>query len=208
MTEAGLTLHPEKTRTVDMNTAESHFDFLSYRFKRSRRGKVMRFGSAQKHAQAARIHQTPDAADRRQEHGSHRCGHQPVACQLLWLLQTRQGQRTWAKPKSQKSSVSDMKQTTNWRAGCGRSASPVQSGAKQCPVPTSIKWHHLAALGYERFPPSRIPAFQPLVLNPVVIDLLSDRDPTSLRPPTASTQTAGCRRGGSSRLRSGCRCGV
>jgi hypothetical protein len=40
MTEAGLTLHPEKTRTVDMNTAESHFDFLGYRFKRSRWGKV------------------------------------------------------------------------------------------------------------------------------------------------------------------------
>jgi hypothetical protein len=34
MTEAGLTLHPEKTRTVDMNKAESHFDFLGYRFKR------------------------------------------------------------------------------------------------------------------------------------------------------------------------------
>ncbi len=32
MTEAGLTLHPEKTRTVDMNKAESHFDFLGYRF--------------------------------------------------------------------------------------------------------------------------------------------------------------------------------
>jgi len=42
MTEAGLTLHPEKTRTVDMNKAESHFDFLGYRFKRSRRGSLMR----------------------------------------------------------------------------------------------------------------------------------------------------------------------
>jgi RNA-directed DNA polymerase len=42
MTEAGLTLHPEKTRTVDMNTAESHFDFLGYRFKRSRWGGLMR----------------------------------------------------------------------------------------------------------------------------------------------------------------------
>ena len=38
MREAGLTLHPEKTRTVDMNMAESHFDFLGYRFQRSRRG--------------------------------------------------------------------------------------------------------------------------------------------------------------------------
>jgi RNA-directed DNA polymerase len=38
MAEAELTLHPEKTRTVDMNKAESHFDFLGYRFKRSHRG--------------------------------------------------------------------------------------------------------------------------------------------------------------------------
>jgi RNA-directed DNA polymerase len=39
---AGLTLHPEKTRTVDMNQAGNHFDFLGYRFKRSRRGKLIR----------------------------------------------------------------------------------------------------------------------------------------------------------------------
>ena len=42
MREAGLTLHPEKTRTVDVNTAESHFDFLGYRFQRSRRGRLMK----------------------------------------------------------------------------------------------------------------------------------------------------------------------
>src|SRR6478735_3310008 len=42
MAGAGLTLHPDKTRTVDMNLADSHFDFLGYRFKRSRRGKMMR----------------------------------------------------------------------------------------------------------------------------------------------------------------------
>jgi RNA-directed DNA polymerase len=40
--EAGLTLHPEKTRMVDMSLAGSHFDFLGYRFKRSRRGGLMR----------------------------------------------------------------------------------------------------------------------------------------------------------------------
>jgi len=28
MAGAGLTLHPDKTRTVDMNPADSHFDFL------------------------------------------------------------------------------------------------------------------------------------------------------------------------------------
>jgi RNA-directed DNA polymerase len=39
-TEAGLTLHPEKTRIVDMNAAGAHFDFLGYRFKRTRMGKL------------------------------------------------------------------------------------------------------------------------------------------------------------------------
>jgi RNA-directed DNA polymerase len=42
MAGVGLTLHPDKTRTVDMNLADSHFDFLGYRFKRSRQGKMMR----------------------------------------------------------------------------------------------------------------------------------------------------------------------
>lgn len=42
MAEAGLTLHPDKTRTVDMSHADSHFDFLGYRFKRSRRGRLIR----------------------------------------------------------------------------------------------------------------------------------------------------------------------
>lgn len=42
MTGAGLTLHPDKTCTVDMNHADSHFDFLGYRFQRSRRGRLMR----------------------------------------------------------------------------------------------------------------------------------------------------------------------
>jgi RNA-directed DNA polymerase len=42
MVENELTLHPEKTRTVDMNGAESHFDFLGYRFLRSRKGKLLR----------------------------------------------------------------------------------------------------------------------------------------------------------------------
>jgi RNA-directed DNA polymerase len=42
MARAGLTLHPEKTCMVDMNLADSHFDFLGYRFKRNRRGGLMR----------------------------------------------------------------------------------------------------------------------------------------------------------------------
>lgn len=42
MEEAKLTLHPDKTRTVDMSVAGSHFDFLGYRFKRSRNGNLMR----------------------------------------------------------------------------------------------------------------------------------------------------------------------
>ena len=42
MAETGLTLHPDKTRTVDMGLADSHFDFLGYRFKRSRRGRLIK----------------------------------------------------------------------------------------------------------------------------------------------------------------------
>ena len=42
MAGAGLTLHPDKTRVVDLNQADSHFDFLGYRFKRSRRGRIIR----------------------------------------------------------------------------------------------------------------------------------------------------------------------
>jgi len=42
MAGAGLTLHPDKTRVVDMNQVDSHFDFLGYRFKRSRQGGLMR----------------------------------------------------------------------------------------------------------------------------------------------------------------------
>lgn len=40
MAQAGLTLHPEKTRVVDMSQNGSHFDFLGYRFVRSKRGKL------------------------------------------------------------------------------------------------------------------------------------------------------------------------
>jgi len=40
--EAGLTLHAEKTRLVDLSEAKSHFDFLGYRFYRTRQGKLRR----------------------------------------------------------------------------------------------------------------------------------------------------------------------
>lgn len=42
MAEAGLTLHPDKTRVVDMTEAGSHFDFLGYRFLRSKRGRLVK----------------------------------------------------------------------------------------------------------------------------------------------------------------------
>jgi RNA-directed DNA polymerase len=42
MEEAGLTLHPEKTRIVDMSQARASFDFLGYRFLRTGSGKVLR----------------------------------------------------------------------------------------------------------------------------------------------------------------------
>lgn len=43
MGEAGLSLHPEKTRVVDLSGSGSHFDFLGYRFWRRRNGKLARF---------------------------------------------------------------------------------------------------------------------------------------------------------------------
>lgn len=41
----GLELHPEKTRIAEMNQPGEHFDFLGYRFKLSKRGKITRFPS-------------------------------------------------------------------------------------------------------------------------------------------------------------------
>jgi len=43
MEDAGLSLHPEKTRVVDMSRSGSHFDLLGYRFWRRRNGKIARF---------------------------------------------------------------------------------------------------------------------------------------------------------------------
>jgi RNA-directed DNA polymerase len=40
--ENGLTLHPEKTRVVDMTISGSYFDFLGYRFWKSRKGNIRR----------------------------------------------------------------------------------------------------------------------------------------------------------------------
>jgi len=40
--EVELTLHPGKTRTVDLNVEKSHFDFLGYRFYRTLKGKLTR----------------------------------------------------------------------------------------------------------------------------------------------------------------------
>jgi RNA-directed DNA polymerase len=41
-TEAGLTLHPEKTKIVNMGPPKANFDFLGYRFWRSRKGSQLR----------------------------------------------------------------------------------------------------------------------------------------------------------------------
>ena len=43
MAGAGLELHPEKTKLVDMAQAKAHFDFLGYRFWRGKGGKLRRF---------------------------------------------------------------------------------------------------------------------------------------------------------------------
>lgn len=42
--QAGLELHPQKTRVVDMGQPQAHFDFLGYRFWRGRTsGRIRRF---------------------------------------------------------------------------------------------------------------------------------------------------------------------
>jgi len=43
MESVGLSLHPQKTRIVDMKEVGSHFDFLGYRFWRGRKGNLRRF---------------------------------------------------------------------------------------------------------------------------------------------------------------------
>ena len=44
MAQAGLTLHPEKTKIVDMGQPKAHFDFLGYRFWRGKTdGRLKRF---------------------------------------------------------------------------------------------------------------------------------------------------------------------
>jgi RNA-directed DNA polymerase len=40
--QAELTLHPDKTRLVDMTESRAHFEFLGYRFLRTAKGKVIR----------------------------------------------------------------------------------------------------------------------------------------------------------------------
>ena len=42
MTSVGLSLHPEKTRVVDMSLTSAYFDFLGYRFKRGKTGRILR----------------------------------------------------------------------------------------------------------------------------------------------------------------------
>jgi RNA-directed DNA polymerase len=41
MAGVSLSLHPEKTRLVNMNQTGAYFEFLGYRFKRSKAGKIM-----------------------------------------------------------------------------------------------------------------------------------------------------------------------
>lgn len=42
MSQAQLELHPEKTRIVDMAQNDTYFDFLGYRFKRTKKGTLLR----------------------------------------------------------------------------------------------------------------------------------------------------------------------
>ena len=42
MNQVGLKLHPEKTRVVNMKEVNNHFDFLGYRFKRLKSGRLLK----------------------------------------------------------------------------------------------------------------------------------------------------------------------
>ena len=42
MTAVGLKLHPQKTRVVSMQETDNHFDFLGYRFKRLKSGRILK----------------------------------------------------------------------------------------------------------------------------------------------------------------------
>ena len=49
VTEAGLTLHPGKTRLADLSQLDGCFDFLGYRFYRSDEGLIRRTIKPKKH---------------------------------------------------------------------------------------------------------------------------------------------------------------
>lgn len=94
MAEAGLTLHPEKKPHGGHGPCRQSFRLPRLSVQTKPTGASDQVGAAQKPAQTARIHQTPDPPQQRQEHGGHRGGHQPDAERLVRLLQTRSPQRT------------------------------------------------------------------------------------------------------------------
>ncbi len=51
MKSVRLSLHPEKTRVVDMSMTKAYFDFLGYRFERGREGRLLRLAAPKSKAQ-------------------------------------------------------------------------------------------------------------------------------------------------------------
>jgi hypothetical protein len=194
MAEAGLTLHPDKTRVVDMSIADSHFDFLGYRFKRSRRGRLMRLVRPKS---LRKLRETIKPKTRRNNgksmeaivadlnrtlkgwFGYFKHVHpselgeidQWLRMRLRSILRKRRGGKgrgrgritiagrtatlpglgsfaCWT-PKSRKPPVSAKEQTTDWRAGCGRSARPVRRGERGKSMPRSYLYPRLDG-GHDR----------------------------------------------------------
>ena len=86
----GLELHPEKTRIANMTEARSHFDFLGYRFYRTKKGKAYPLSFTEKR-------ETP-TGKASQTHTSHQCpqyerDHPPMqqsTQRMVRILQTLQ----------------------------------------------------------------------------------------------------------------------
>jgi RNA-directed DNA polymerase len=180
MDGAGLTPHPDKTRTVDLNQAYSHFDFLGYRFQRSRRGRLMRLVRPRSQRKLREAIKSPRPAGpaarawkplRQTSTGRSKAGSDTSSTSIpaSWVRLTNgcgcvcapscasggaaeavAGDRItiagptatspgWGSsacwmPKSPKPPVSDKEQTTDWRAGCGRSARPIRRGERRKPM--------------------------------------------------------------------------
>ena len=84
--EAGLTLHPEKTRIVNAS-APGGFDFLGYHFERG-----MKWPRSEEPEEAEGTDPGEDLTARRAEPEGNRGGREPNLAGLVWILPAQQGE--------------------------------------------------------------------------------------------------------------------